>query len=607
MAKPTRSPRRDRAREVAFDPRAPQDERTDALGELHKAHAPKALSDLLFGPEHLRPVIDAIRDNMEEQAVLMKARGNVVPFPSKNAGKKGMQSVYVDDMWLAVQVGDYFDKPGNMGFDSLRLMVEQTPVLNAVVMTRVRQMQAFCRVQEQGRGPGFEIRHVDRKHQLQPDEETSIRLLTRFFQNSGWEFKPRQRKRLRRDSLPTMMGKLVRDTLTMDSCAIETEFKRDKTLGIDGMYAVDGATIRLVTEDGYQGDDEIFALQVVQGRIRTAYTFNDIIYEPRNPRSDVLVAGYGLSETELLIRVVTGFLNAMTLNIKGFSDNSIPRGVLHLTGNYEAADLAAFKRYWNGMVRGVNNAWTIPVMVSKDQESKAGFENFGVEFNEMYFAKWMTFLTSIICALYGMDPQEINFESFSASKSSLSGSDTAERLAWSHDKGLRPLLSYFENLFTDYVVAEFSEHYVFRWTGLDDADDEIREKRAMTVLTVDEMRAEEGYDKMDGPLGAAPVNPALIGPWMQVMQAQQPQDFGQPEGQGDDGQGGGVPSGPDGAQQGDDAGGDDEGGQDGQQPPVAAPSADWHPSDGSDSEPMRKAAPAPDYGVVLPTVYEVRP
>src|SRR5690606_737434 len=100
----------------------------------------------------------------------------------------------------------------------------------------------------------------------------------------------------------------------MDAAPIETEFKRDRNLGIDGLYAVDGATIRLCTEEGYNGNDEIFALQVVQGQVRSAYTHDDLIYEPRNPRSDVLVAGYGMGEVELLVRVVTGFLNAMTLN-----------------------------------------------------------------------------------------------------------------------------------------------------------------------------------------------------------------------------------------------------------------------------------------------------
>src|SRR5690606_5151796 len=157
----------------------------------------------------------------------------------------------------------------------------------------------------------------------------------------GWEAKPRQRMRLKRDDFSSFVAKLVRDSLTMDSMAIETEYKRDKSLGLDGLYAVDGSTIRLCTEDGYEGDDEIYALQVVQGRIRTVYTYDDLIYVPRNPRTDVLTGGYGLAETELLIRVVTGFLNAMTYNLKYFDSNAIPKGLLHLSGNYSEKDLAA--------------------------------------------------------------------------------------------------------------------------------------------------------------------------------------------------------------------------------------------------------------------------
>jgi hypothetical protein len=313
--------------------------------------------------------------------------------------------------------------------------------------------------------------------------------------------------------------------------AIETEYKRDKSLGMDGLYAVDGSTIRLCTEDGYEGDDEIYALQVVQGRIRTAYTYDDLIYVPRNPCSDVLKGGYGLSETELLIRVVTGFLNAMTYNQKYFDSNAIPKGLLHLSGNYSEKDLAAFKRYWNAMVKGVNNAWTLPVMVSKDQESRAAFERFGVDVDEMMFSKWMTFLASIICAIYGISPDEINFESFSASKSSLSGSDTSEKLANSKDSGLRPLLTYLENIFSDFIIQDFSEQYVFRWTGLDEEDEEKRHEIRKLVLKVNEIRAQEGYDKLNDKWGEAPVNPALLGAW-QSEQQQNDQDFGNPNEQG---------------------------------------------------------------------------
>lgn len=558
---------RDTADQTAFNFAAPADERYDANAELQKAHMP-SLSDIRPQGD-IAQVIDWIRSDLEEQAFAKALQsGNVVPFPSKRskAGDKGMQSVFVDDLQISV-MGDFIDKPGAFGFDSMRAMVDQTPVLNAVIMTRIRQVSRFCRVQESGSGPGFAIRHIDREHQITDDEKQSVQLLQKFFTHCGWEFSPRARKRLRRDNFQQFMAKAVRDSLTLDSVGIETEFKRDKRLGIDGFYAVDGATIRLCSEEGYKGKDEIFALQVVQGRITAAYNYDDLIYEPRNPRADVLAAGYGLSETELLIRVVTGYLNALTYNIKGFDSNSIPKGILHLTGNYSENDLAAFKRYWNAMVRGVNNAWTLPMLVSKDQESKAAFENFGIEFNEMYFAKWMTFLTSIICAIYGMSPSEINFDSFTGGNTSaLSGSDTEEKLADSKDKGLRPLLSYFENIFTDFIVADFSDKYVFRWTGLDEDDAKQQYESRKLAQTWNEFRAVEGLDKVQGPLGDMPMNPSFVGPWLQMQQAQQPQDFGNPDATGGAGgdaggggpgdQGGGAPG--DDQQQGDQQGDDQQ-------------------------------------------------
>jgi hypothetical protein len=428
----------------------------------------------------------------------------------------------------------------------MRSMVDNTPILNAVIMTRIRQVQRFCRVQTGGKGPGFKITLKDTDGHIGTDDKKSIALLENFFLNSGWESRPRTRLRLKRDDLSSFMAKLVRDSLTLDSAGIETEWKRDKSLGLDGLYAVDGATLRLCTEQGYQGDDEIFALQVVQGNIRSLYTYDDLIYVPRNPRTDVMIGGYGLSETELLVRVVTGFLNAFTYNTKYFDSNQIPKGLLHLHGNFTEGDVASFKRMWNAMVKGVNNQWALPVMVSKDQESKASFENFGVEVNEMMFAKWMSFLTSIICAIYGIGPDEINFESFSAgTSSSLSGNDTEEKLANSKDKGLRPLLAYFENLFTDFIVQEFGDKYVFRWTGLDEEDPQIAFERKKLILTWDEMRAEDDLPKVPGGIGAAPLNPSLLSVWQpgQEQPGAAPKDgedgksapFGKPDAQNDTG------------------------------------------------------------------------
>lgn len=607
---------------TAFDDSAPAAERAEALAELQKAAAPRSDSGLILPPDQLAAIAAEIRQEFRDMEL---AKAQVVPFPSANAqhNRRGMQSVELDDLQLA-KFGEYWERPSALSFDQMRLMVAQTPVLEAAILTRVRQVQRFCRVQESGEGPGFVIRHVDKDHQASKSELESIALLQRFIANCGWEFNPRRRRKLKRDSFAMFMAKSVRDSLVMDSAPIETEMKRDRSLGIDGFYAVDGATIRLTPEEGYQGDEEVYALQVVQGRIRTAYTLDDLIYEPRNPRTDVMLSGYGMGEVELLIKIVTGFLNALQLNLRGFSDNSIPRGVMHLTGNYTDQDLVAFRRYWNSMVKGANSSWSVPVLVSKDQESKASFERFGVDFDEMYFSKWMTFLTSVICAVYGMSPAEINFDSFTAGNTSaLSGSDTAEKLAASKDSGLRPLLAYYENLISDYIVSDFDEKYCFRWTGLDNEDQDKRHELKKLVLRVDEVRAELGLEASGDELGDAPVNPSLVGPWVQIKQAQQPQDFGEPgdeEGQ-DDGQGGGQ-DGQEGEEPGEQGNGNDDPGDDpdagaeagpeegGQGAPEAPGPAGEEEEGGrlGKSEPLavQQLAVAPmDFGVRETTVYSL--
>lgn len=517
----------DKAIEVAYNPDAPADEQRDALRVAQKEAMPSSVADMA-------PVVEFVQRQYEEQEFAKAlTKPNVIPLPSQSlAAQKrepGMQSVYLDERRVQT-FGDYFELPGSFNFEMMRTMVDQTPVLSSVILTRQRQVKRFCRVQESGKGPGFAIKPKDPSAKLGKQESESIKLLEGFFTNCGWEANPRQRMRLKRDNFSGLMAKLVRDSLILDSAPIETEWKRDRKLGLDGLYAVDGATIRLCTETGYRGDDEIFALQVVQGNIRAAYTYDDLIYVPRNPRTDVMVGGYGMSETELLVKVVTGFLNAMTYNLKFFDSNTIPKGLLHLSGDYAQEDLNAFKRYWNAMVKGINNAWTLPVMVSKNSESKAEFEKFGVDVNEIMFAKWMTFLTSIICAIYGIAPDEINFESFTAGTSSLSGSDTEEKLINSKDKGLRPLLAHFEDLFSDYVVSEFGDKYCFRWTGLDELTPEQSWTEEVALCTVNEARKSRGWEEIKEDWGDAPLNQVLMGAYMQGQQSAG-EDYGNPDAQ----------------------------------------------------------------------------
>jgi len=517
---------------VATDPSAPAAERHDAEVEFRKSSGTAGLAAELMPSAELEPVISRIQEVLFEQDLNKAARGNLIQGPwKKRPAQDGGQSVFLDDFQIQTQ-GPYWDRPGILGFDSMRAMVEQTPILNGIVLTRIRQVNRFCRPVTDKSPVGFQIGHVDPTVELNDEQQKSVQLLTQFMINSGWETDPRRRKKLKRDPFSRVMAKLVRDTLTMDACPIETEFKRARALGLDGLYAVDGATVRLCTEQGYDGDDEIFALQVIQGNIRTAYTYDDLIYEVRNPRTDVTACGYGYSETEMLIRIVTYLLNTLTFNGSFFDKNSIPRGILNVYGNYTNEDIASFKRQWNAMVRGIQNSHNLPVLISKDQESGTNFTEVGGQLSEMAFGKWLTFLTAIACAIYGVAPEEISMESFATQSRGLGGNDTEEKLVSANDKGLVPLLGFFEDIFSDYVLQPFSPQYVLRFKGLDQEDQKQRWERQKLSSTWNELRAMDGMDPVKGPLGDAPVNPVLTSLWAQeegVGQPEPEEDFGDPD------------------------------------------------------------------------------
>ncbi len=533
----------DSAIKVAMNESAPADEQHAAIAEIQQV----ALSNL-DQQKDMQYVVNMLRQGLHEQSAslpsdysaparfngdnefykslsiedreLHKALkyGHLAAFPShaQRENKPGMQSVYLDEIQVT-QIGEYYEKPGILSYEAMRAMADQTPIISAIVATRIRQVQRFCHQQAGANLRGYNIKMRNATEIQSEDDVKNIQMLNRFIQNCGFEFKPRARSALRRDDFMTFMSKLVRDSLTLDSAPIETEWKKDRKQGLDGFYAVDGATIRLTPEGGFKDNPDVFALQVVQGRVRAPYTRDELIYVPRNPRTDVLVGGYGMSELEVLFRVITGFLNALTYNAKFFESNTLPKGVMHLIGNYSEQDLNAFRRYWISMQRGAANPWHMPVMASRDKDSKATFEKFGIEHNEMAFSKWMNFLVSIACAVYGISPESVSFSAFSPHQSMLSGNSTKERLELSDDSGLVPLLAYFEGVISDYIIQEFDERYAFAWTGLVREDEDKKFEALKLVSTVNEMRARDGMEKLPGLLGNAPVNPSLMQTWQNLQ------------------------------------------------------------------------------------------
>lgn len=198
----------DNAIKTAHNPAAPADEQQDAMAQAQKAAMPSSVVDMA-------PLIKHIADSYADQQFYKSLeKPGLVPYPSqavREGKKEGIQSVWLDDRQVQI-LGDWYERPTNFGFDAMRYMVDKTPILSAVVMTRIRQIKRFCRVSEKGVGPGFQIRLKEQNgaNRLAKPEQDSINALQGFMQNCGWESNPRQRSRLRRDNFSGFMNKLVR-------------------------------------------------------------------------------------------------------------------------------------------------------------------------------------------------------------------------------------------------------------------------------------------------------------------------------------------------------------------------------------------------------------
>ena len=503
---------------LASYPGAPVSERTQARAELEAQFTPTK-SDL--------PDQSAVKQLVEQiqyaydQAPLAKGGlwQNTGIYPIQGERKRGeAMSLFVDERGMfGTAPGGYKMRPSQFASFHLRMMVEQTPLINAIILRRQRVIGRFLRTAERNRELGFEVRRNDESGTVNARKGPEETALEQFLLHSGWERNPRKRQQLKHDTLSAFMTKSVRDILTLDAWAIET-VPTNNGKSLFGYHAVDAGTVYLASEEGYQGDDEIIAVQIVNGMPVTKYTADEMAYLTMNPRTDVLYGGYGYAPPEMVVKVVTGYLNALTYNLRGFDSNAIPKGLLTVFGSFDQNQLNFFKQQWNAMVRGVNNAWSLPVMVSDSKESSATYTKFDNEFTDMYFAKWMILLTAIICSVYGMDPTEIYAESFHAGRSSLSGSDTAERLADARDTGLEPLMSFIENGITDYIMTRLDPDYVFRFYGLRPLDQEWKREVSKLTLTVNEMREQEGIEATTESWGSAPLNPALVGLYTQAQQ-----------------------------------------------------------------------------------------
>jgi hypothetical protein len=160
---------------------------------------------------------------------------------------------------------------------------------------------------------------------------------------------------------------------------------------------------------------------------------------------------------------------------------------------------------------------------------------------EMGYQMWIEYLIKITCAIYQMDPSEINFDlRGSQGQQPVFMSNNEAQQKMSKDRGLRPLLSFLQDCLNDNILEYVDEEYELAFVGLDAKSEEqaieLRTKQGQTMLTINEVRALDDLDPIEA--GDIILNPAYTSYLMQQAAQQQQQAMAGAQG------GGGQPGAP---------------------------------------------------------------
>ncbi len=407
--------------------------------------------------------------------------------------------------------------------------------------------------------PGWRI---EMRHGIRPTKEDlrEIQDARMFLENCNVEITNAiERDKAKYSNFRTFLSSVVRDSLTFDGIAIWTD--REKNGAVKSFKPLSAQNIRLVGKEGYKEGvkkfnlsvkeaEEIFAVLVDEtGTVTSAFNRDQLFWSVRNPRLDPISSGYGYSEIEIAVRLISAYQNALDTNSDVFEKNSIPNGILMLKGmGWNQKQLDVLARVWSNMKMGVSKFWTVPaIAVPKDGEMEI-LDLSRMKGMEAYYQDFMNMVAGAFCLVYKFPYQRLGYRT-SGSRDPTKVPEESNRIIDETDVGLPVLLGQIETPINEYLIWSRWPHLQFSFTGKNPKEDAREFEERSLARTAGERRASSGLPSMvdlvkDLPkefeefkksfmevaiaLDLAPTDPSLIGAYQAIMAAK----FGNANGEG---------------------------------------------------------------------------
>lgn len=399
-------------------------------------------------------------------------------------------------MQLVGGLGDVA-RPFSVGWRTLKWM-RRTPLIAAVVKVLKDQVSEFTRPSDSAYQPGFMVRLRDRRQSGSRAAAQMCRNLESLIANCGMIRDPREFTT--RQTFTALVSSAFDDSLTYDQMCIEV-VNGSRRFGQSASYpelfkAVDASTIRLSADAlmpyGLPADDFTTPryVQVVDGQPVAQFDSTQMIFGVRNPSSDIYGCGYGTSELEYLVRILTAWLNAFARNDTYFKQGFTGRGFLIDRNNeYPMTEQqrTALVSEMRELMVGVQGSHRLGFL-----QGDLEFLNVGNDTQDQQWGNWSDLQVKLVCAMYGVEPASINhLFGNQGQASSMNSGDQAAREDSTRQRGLVPKVRWLFERLDRHIVCQIDPDFELVPTGIrtDEATDLDEDVKRLAFYTLNEVRA----------------------------------------------------------------------------------------------------------------------
>lgn len=432
------------------------------------------------------------------------------------------------------------NNPGSaLSCDAYRA-IARYPFIAPIIQRRLNQIAEFCVPQATTYSNGCKVMLRHLKQKMTPAAERQAREILDVMLRAGGKYAP--------GGLEAFNRRFMRDSLELDWAMGEViETKGGKPWGFKALDAATMMRARPSADalaEGRWEPDDVSYVQVIDDRIVNRWRADEIFGGIRRPRTWIRSMGYGYPEPDEGITVITNILNAMTYNSVNFTNGVHASSILAVYSKMAPELWEAFKMQVTAFLHGVRNGKRLPmVRLDPGEAGEGGVRdriesvNLSMDNEKMGYSDWLNFNFKLMCAIYQMDPAEVGFVYGTEGMSSaLSSAGPGERVKYSKEGGLRPLLRASETWLNEAIVQKIDPDFHFAYVGLDSLSQkeklELDKMAVETYASLNDVRASNDFPKIDLECADWPMNPTFQQNAMALLQQANAGDDGD---QGDDG------------------------------------------------------------------------